>query len=181
MKKLIAIGIAIMLVLSISALSHADILATTKDITVDLSVSGSFGMEIWDNEFVQDMGSVAPGAGATGDIHIYATSNHGRVWTISVASAGLVGPETLPFKLSSYDGGGNPDPLENTASLVTNLVLTGSAQPIYSAGASEFTCVGLIINGIFSMQTYNGTEPESGGVPTQEGDYNGTIQLTMTD
>ena len=172
MQKLIAIAIAMAMVIGMSALSHADIIQTTKDIDVLMDVGSNFGFEIWDTEYSQDLGTVSPGIGNTGDIHIYATSNHASPWTVSASSIGVVGttqvpPDTIPVVVSTFDGGAGL-----TGTVYTDVTLTGAATPIYVAGAGEYPVVGLEVNCIFAVTS---------DVSTLEDTYNGTITMTMTE
>lgn len=172
MKKLIAIGVAVLMVALVSAVAQADVVSTTKDVVAHLPVDSQFGMEIWDTEFDQWMANVLPGGGGTIDIHIYATSNHSVPWFINGASDGLVGevqasPDTLPVVFTTYDGGAGL-----TGTVVTDLTLTGTAAAVYSSGAGEAPCSGLEINGIAAVTTL---------VTTKQDLYTGTITLTMTE
>lgn len=172
MKKLIAISIVVCMALGISAISHADGLSTQKDITVSLPVDSQFGMEIWDAEFTQMLDNVLPGGGDTGDIHIYATSNHSIPWTVNARCAGLVGeyqpvPDTLPVAISTYDGGAGL-----TGTVVADLTLTAADQAIYVSGAGESPCSGLQVNAIFAVNSETSTKQDL---------YSGTLVLTMTE
>ena len=170
MKKLIAIGIAVCVMLFVGTLSHADTITTQKDVVVHLPVDSQFGMEIYDTEFDQMLSDVLPGGGATGDIHIYATSNHSIPWFVNASSDGLTGefeaaPDTLPVVISTYGGA-------LTGTIVTDLTLSGTAVAIYSAGAGEYPCSGLEVGSIFSVTSE---------VTTKQDLYTGTIVLTITE
>ena len=172
MKKLIAISIAVCMALGISTISYADVIATQKDISVALPVDSQFGMEIWDTEFTQMLANVVPGGGDTGDIHIYATSNHSIPWTVSARCAGLVGenqavPDTLPVFMTTYDGGAGL-----TGTIVTDLELTAGDQAIYVSGGGESPCAGLEINAIFAVNSQTDTQQDL---------YSGMLVLTMTE
>jgi len=172
MKKLIAICVVALMVALVGAVSHADTITTSKDVVAHLPVDSQFGMEIWDTQFDQWLANVLPGGGGTGDINIYATSNHSVPWYINAASAGLVGevqavPDTLPVALSTFDGGAGL-----TGTVVTDLTLTAVAAPVYSSGAGEAPCSGLEISAIFAINSL---------VTTKQDLYTGTITLTMTE
>ena len=172
MKKLIALGIAVLMVLGISALSHADVIETSKSVSVLLGVDSQFGFEIWDPEFAQTLPNVLPGVGETGDIHFYVTSNHSVPWYLKAASDGLEGqvqasPDTLPVLFTTFDGGGGA-----IGTYVDNLLLTGTAANVYSSGVGEAPCSGLEVAGIFTVNTL---------LTTKQDLYSGTIQLTMTE
>jgi hypothetical protein len=174
MKKLIAISIVTLLVLG-SGLVYADVIETSKTITADMDVSSNFGMEIWDTQFIQDLGVIAPPGAGIGAITIYATSNHAIPWIINASSDGLVGalpsPDTLDVQISTWDDGiSNPQPLTGTT--VTDVVLTGSAAPIYTAGVGEYPYWGLVINATFAAPVIETTLEDS---------YSGTLVLTMTE
>jgi len=172
MKKLIAIGVVALMVMCVGAVSHADVIATSKDVVAHLPVDSQFGMQIWDTEFDQMLANVLPGGGDTGDIHISASSNHSVPWYINAASAGVTGetqaiPDTLPVVLTTFDGGAGL-----TGTVVTDLTLTAVAAPVYSAGAGEYPCSGLEIGAIFAINSL---------VDTKQDLYTGTITLTMTE
>jgi len=172
MKKLIAISVVALMVAFVGAIANADTIATSKDVVAHLPVDSQFGMEIWDTEFDQYLPNVIPGGGETGNIHIYATSNHSVPWYVNAASDGLVGetqtvPDTLPVVLSTFDGG-----VGLTGTVVTDLTLTGTAQPVYSAGAGEYPCSGLEVDAIIAINTL---------LTTKQDMYTGTIALTMTE
>ena len=176
MKKLIAIGIAVLLVLGVSALSYADTIQTQKDITVTMDVTSVFGMEIWDTEYIQDpisvptLANITPGGAGMGDIHIFASANHEAVWYVNAQSSGLTGAthgDTLAVQISTFDGGAGP-----VGTFVTDQVLSGVAVPIYTAAASEYSIAGLEIAGVYAIPTT---------ATTKEDTYSGTLVLTMTE
>lgn len=172
MKKLIAIAFALLMVFGVSALSYADTIEVQKDIGVHLPVLGVFGLKIWDDEFDQYLSDVLPGEGATGDIHIYVSTNHGKPWAVNASCAGLVGenqtvPETLFPIISTFDGGASL-----TGTTVTNLVITSTAQAIYTSGPGEDSCLDLQIPAIFVVKTET---------TTKEDLYSGTLVITLTD
>ncbi len=172
MKKLITLCVTALLVVGVSAVSFADVIATSKDVVAHLPVDSTFGMEIWDTQFDQWIPNVISGGGGTGSLNIFATSNHTIPWYINASSAGLVGeyeavPDTLPVALSTFDGG-----VGLTGTVVTDLVLTGAEQSVYSAGAGEYPCAGLEIGGVFAVTSLSTTKQDL---------YTGTITLTMTE
>lgn len=178
MKKLIALSAAILLVLGISALSYADDpdpIATEKTISATMVVTGaSFGLQIWPTEYVQNLGTIAAGSGGgVGELHIYASSNSVNPWFVNAESEGLVGqnqadPDTIPVKMSTFESGDSP----LTGDVVDSLVLTSSAQAIYSSGTGEAPISGLPISGIFVADTTLATKDDT---------YEGTVTLTMTE
>jgi hypothetical protein len=175
MKRLVVLAITIILGVGICTLAYADVISTSKTITADMSVTSNFGMEIWDAEFVQDLGAVDPPGAGIGTIHLYGTSNGSVPWIIKASSDGLVGalpsPETLDVQISTWDDGiSNPQPLTGTT--VTDLTLTGSAAAIYTAGAGEYPYWGLVINATFAVPVAE---------TTLEDNYSGTLVLTMTE
>lgn len=170
MKKLIAIGFSVLLVLGLSVLSHADTIQTQKTIAVLLGVDSLFGFEIWDTEYSQTLPNVLPGETALGNLHMYATSNHSIVWHLNASSTGLTGeiqvpPDVLPVQISTYGTG-------LTGTTVTDLVLTGVAQSIYTAGTGEYPVAGLEVDAVFAIPTQSDTQQDL---------YSGTIVLTMTE
>ena len=177
MKKLIVIAIAATMILGISALSHADVVEVQKDIGISLSVTDLFGMEIWEDDYSQVLDDVDPGGAGIGDVHIYATSNHGVQWYIKGQSSGMVGTtQVLPIEVSTFDGiTGGPD--EGTVqapvgTFVQDLQLTNSPTPIYTAAGVEFTVRGLQVGCVFVVPTT---------IDTKTDDYLGTLVLTMTE
>ena len=172
MRKLIAIGIAVLLVAGAGSLAYADSIGTSKTVTAHLPVDSQFGFTIWDTEFDQMLANVLPGGGDTGDLHIAVTTNHDAPFYVKASSAGLVGetqavPDTLPVVITTYDGGAG---LNGTP--VTDLTLTGTAANIYSAGAGDYPASGLEIGCIFAVTSLAATKQDL---------YTGTIVLTMTE
>lgn len=177
MKKLIVIAIAATMILGISALAHADTVATDKDIAISFDVTDLFGMEIWDDEYSQVLDDVDPGGSAMGDVHIYATSNHGIPWYINGQSTGMIGSlQVLPVLVSTFDGiTGGPD--EGTVqapigTFVTDLKLANTPTAIYTAASSEYTVRGLQIGCFLLIPTT---------IDTMTDTYAGTVVLTMTE
>lgn len=173
MKKLIAIGIGVIMGLGISILSYAaDPIETSKDIAVSMSVFGAdFGFQIWDTQYTQDLGTKDAGQDGVGSITFYAHSNHAVPWYIQAASDGLIGknpvPDTLPIIMTTYDVGKGAE-----GTFVTDLPLASAAQNIYSAGAAEYPVSGLEFGSTFVVKTT---------LATQEDVYEGIIELTMTE
>ena len=172
MKKLIAIVFAVLMIFGASALSYADVISIQKDIGIQLPVMGVFGLEIWDDEFTHMLADVLPGEGATGDIHIYVSTNHGLPWSVDARCSGLTGmyqtvPETLPVLITTFDGGAGL-----TGTTVDDLVLTSTAQAIYTSGAGEDSCLGLQIPAIFVVKAET---------TTKEDLYDGTLVITLTE
>jgi len=159
------------MVLGMGALSHAvDPIEISKDIGVSMSVGSQFGFQIWEEEYIRDLGTVAPGIGSTADVHIYATSNNSAPWAISAASTGITGttqvpPDTLPVEITTYGAG-------LTGTVYTDLVLTGAPTSIYDACAGEYPIVGLEIGCIVVVNTSQ---------DTLQDDYAGTLTLTMSE
>ena len=173
MKKMLVIATAVLMVVGICTLSHADLRSTSKDIILHVGVNDAFGFEVWDTELEQYLTAIDPGGVAFADVHIYATSNHSIPWTISGSSAGLVGslqptPETLPVEMNTFDGAS----VGLTGTTVTDLVLTPGAQPIYVSGSGEYPALGLQISALCVIKTTIGTQWDL---------YEGIVQLTMTE
>lgn len=177
MKKLIAIGIAMLIVWGINTLSYAQVdpIETSKTINISLDVNPTFGFQIWTTEYTQALEAVSAGGAALGSVHVYVSSNHTNPWMLNAGSDGLIGqtqitPDTLPIQISTFDGGANPSPLAGT--VVTDLVLTSVAQAIYTAGAGEYPCAGLQVDSVFAVTTTSSTKEDS---------YAGTMIVTLTE
>ena len=163
MKKLIAIGIATVVLLGISLVSYADPMQTTKNASVEVDVDPIFGFTLWDPELIQDLGNIDPGGGAIGNLHMTASSNHDVVWRIQASSNGLSGSgAAIPVVISTV----------GTGTTVTDLTLAGTATDIYTAAASEYPATGVTLDGIFSVTAASDQE---------QGTYTGTIVLTMVE
>jgi hypothetical protein len=180
MRKLIAICITVLVILSISEFSYAqtDPLETSKTISVSVSVSGDqFGFQIWPTEYSQVIGPLAPGEAGFGDVHIYATSNRGNPWTMEASSVGLAGGTTgaiLPVWFATFDGIPVGDPAQHPVGTFADpaIELTGAAQQIYAAAAAEYTVLGLQIAGLVVIKT---------DLATQQDTYDGVMLMTMTE
>lgn len=184
MKKLFTIALGVSLILALGTLAHAqdvDPMEVSKDITVSFDVTDLFGLQVWSDDYVQDLDDVIPGGTALGDIHIYATSNHGVQWYINAESMGVIGTtQVLPVVITTFDGIGEdppPDewggyPQQPTGSFVTDLQLTGAAATIYTAASSEFNVMGLQVGCVFTVPTT---------IETMADSYTGSITLTMTE
>ncbi len=177
MKKLIIVCAAALIVLGVSALSWAaepeiDPMDVRKDIVVSFDVTDLFGLQIWATDYVQTLADVEPGGAAVGDIHIYATSNHGLAWVINGESAGMVGTtQVLPVEINTFDGTdvATQGPV---GTFVEDLQLTSSPAAIYTAAGSEYTVRGLQIGCVYVVPTT---------IETKADTYAGTITLTMTE
>lgn len=172
MKGFVVFVITAILVLGLGAISYADSMSTSKDILLTVSTTGAFGFEVWDTELDQNLGSIVGGSTVFADLHIYATSTHATQWALNASSDGLVGtlpsPDTIPIRMSTYDGAG----VGLTGTIVDNLTLTGTPQPIYTAGAGEYPKLGLELSGLCIVETDPGIQADT---------YEGIVQLTMTE
>lgn len=169
MKKLIALGIAVVMALAVSSIASADLMSTSKNVTIDLGVSGQFGFTMWDTDLAQS-DTINPGDAGLFDLHMAATTNHNNVWRLQAASDGLDGlyeGDTLPVKISTFNGGGGP-----VGTFVDNLVLSATAQNIYTAAASEYNVTGLEIAGLLIVNTVSTTKQDL---------YQGNVILTMVE
>ena len=169
MKKLIAISAAVIMVLGVTTLVHADPISTTKDVALQLTVGGAFGFEVWDTELSQVLDQISVGQAAFADIHIYATSSNAVPWYIEASSDGMIGqsvtPDTLPISMATFGDG-------LTGTTVTDLVLAGTPQHIYDAGMGEYPCAGLQFSALCIIVTDAGTQQDT---------YDGIITLTMAE
>ncbi len=164
MKKLIVAGLVAVMAIFAGSVAHAT-MNTIQNVAVLVGVTEVFGFDIWDAEHTQS-DTVAPGVAGMGDIHITASSNHVVPWKIMASSTGALGANhgaTLPIKMTTLTGAGTK---------VTDLVLTGSAQAIYTAGAGEYPKQGVEVGGMYVVPTT---------LDTAQDLYQGTIVLTMTE
>lgn len=163
MKKLIAISIVTFVLLAASVISYADLVGTSKTVTVDLAVDSLFGFTLWDTQFTQDLGIVQAGVGALGNLNMAASSNHPTEWRIQASSSGLSGPgAVIPVVISTVGAG----------TTVTDLTLSAIAADIYTAALAEYPAVGVAVDGIFSV---------TAATDQEQGSYSGTIVLTMVE
>ena len=138
MKKLIAIGIAVVLMLGISALSYATDPAY-QNIDLALGVNSSFGFYGWiDPDPLPNVDPIDGNKGYTGYTMVV-TTNYGRAWALSAQCAGLAGqyqtsPETLDVDVTSPQ-------------VTSETLLTSTDQPIYTAAPAEYSVQELNIIG----------------------------------
>ncbi len=169
MKKLVVAGLVAMLAVFAGSVAHAA-MSTTQVVDVYVGVTEVFGFDIWDNEHIQGS-TVVPGVAGMGDVHIGATSNHMVPWKIMASSEGALGQNhgvVLPVKFTTISGAG---------AKVTDLVLTGSAQAVYTAAASEYPKTGVSVGAMFVVPTSDGYITPL----TPQDLYIATIILTMTE
>ncbi len=189
MKKLVAISIAVSLVLGISVLAYAadpaiDPIEKTKAISITLTLTDIFGMQIWSEDYDQDITEENAVA------HIYASTNHDKAWSIEATSSGLALLIELPsIAVMAYsmapmmEGPGGPDdpavPIpeagEGTynAQVEGGVQLSGAPTTIYTSAGTEGVVTGCRIDGMFWAN------PED-RIGAASGDYTGTVILTMT-
>lgn len=171
MKKLIVAGLVVMLTVFAGSAAQA-VMETTKTVNIGVNVTGVFGFDIWDTEYAQTQ-EVAPGGAGMGDVHIGASSNHTIPWMITASSVGLIGKvfgEVLPIKMTTFGG-------SLTGTKVKDLVLTGSATAIYTAGTGEYPKGGVAVNSIWVVPISDGYLSPA----TTQDLYEGIIVLTMTE
>ncbi|MDD5680348.1 MAG: hypothetical protein PHI59_03810 [Candidatus Omnitrophica bacterium] len=163
MKKLIVLGIVVMLAIFAGSVAYAD--SDSKDVAVTVNVQSVFGFSVWDGELSQEY-TIMPGENAIGNLHITASSNHSQLWWINASTDGMVGQyngKVLPVEISTLSGAGVK---------VANLVLTSAPQAIYTADATEYPKSGVAIDTLLVVPTT---------LSTPQDVYKGLIALTMTE
>lgn len=172
MKKLIVVGLVAMLAIFAGSVAQAQ-MDTAQNVQVLVGVTAVFGFDIWETEHVQS-DTVVPGVAGMGDVHIGATSNHTIPWKIMASSAGAIGQNhgvVLPIKMTTGIAG------TEAGTKVTDLVLTSSAQAIYTAAASEYPKTGVQVGAMYVVPTSDGYVTPL----TPQDLYVGNIVLTMTE
>jgi len=173
MKKLFAIGIAVVIAVAISAISYADAFSTTKTVDLTVDVASIFGFSVWEDELSQTA-AINPGEAALFDLHMTCVSNRSNIWSLNAASAGMntMPPDvTIPCVISTFKGGEEETPNEPMGTFVTDLELTTTAQTIYTSAPSEAPG-GCVVPGLVAVTT---------DASTPAGIYMGYVQITMTD
>jgi len=184
-KRILAMGIIALMILGNSHLLYAaDPLQTEKTVDVRVHIVPTFGFQIWETQYVQDLypfgldpnDSSREGA-QFGNINMYVTTNYRVPWSIQAACAGVVkGGQTgygqtgygeVPLIITTFSGN-SQKPL--TGTVVENKQLTASSQNIYNSGANETAVQGIELAGIFQVKP---------GVTLSHGTYTGFIKLTM--
>ena len=154
MKKLCAIGIVVVIAIAISTMSYADPFSTNKNIDLTVDVSSIFGFSIWDTQ-VSQTAVINPGEAALFDLTMTCVSNRANIWSLNASSPGMntVPPDvTLPCVASTFATVEPSDPNYPDGTVVTDLELTTTAEPIYTADASEAPG-GCVVNGLIAVNT----------------------------
>jgi len=164
--------IIIGLFLSTSNLACADRMLNETDVTVRCAVEPHFGLEIWEDELIQHLPDAFPGQSAAGQIHIIATSNRAKPWSIWASSSGLSGGhkdnhEILPIKISTYR-----EDLALQGTFFQDVELSEVPATIYACDEAESPCADLVLGCSFLIIT----RPS-----TREDVYSGKIVLTLTE
>ena len=161
-----------LVMLSSSGAIYADRIINEADITIHCSVDSQFGMEIWEDDLIQELPEVTPGEATSGDIMIMASSNRSKPWSIKASCIGLTGSskdnsDVLPVVISTYKG---DDELKGT--FFEDIELSETPRTIYSSGETEISCAGLMVGCMFFVRTK---------ADTREDLYTGKILLTLTE
>jgi len=168
MKKLI-VGFLVCMLLAVTPV-FADDMSVEKTVAITLGVNGVFGFQVWDIDLAQTF-TLDPGEAAIGDIHFYATSNHGNQWMLAASSDGLDGEFNfghLDVSMSTFDGAG----AGLTGTFVTDLVLIATSEIIYTSGVGEGSVSGLEVSGLIVIPIAPATLQDL---------YTGTVLLSMTE
>jgi hypothetical protein len=130
MKKLIAIGIAVAMVLGISALSHAE-QTLYQNIDLALGVNPIFGFYGWiDPDPLPNVDPIDGNKGYTGYTMVVST-NYGRAWTVYAQCSGLAGQfQASPQTLDVY---------VDSPQITPEALLTSTDMPIYVAAPAEYS------------------------------------------
>jgi len=172
MKKLIVLGVMLLLGLCASGLAYA--LSAYDTVAVSMTVDPSFTFAI--GEASVAMGSVIPGGTGGGSATMYCGTNRNIPWTIQVKSGTIVsGANSIPlsgFKFNTYalpDGGGT-----NSAGTFvgTMTAFTAADQLAYTAATAEK--VDLDVRVGLGLQLF-------APLTTIAGTYAATVTATMTE
>ena len=143
MKKLIALGIAIVVVLAMSVTAEA--LSDSKPIGITLNITDVFELEVLDDgdlDTLLELGLLDEGATSGGNLLCTAKTNQGNAWTLQIqgedlTNAGATQSITVDnIKFKTYSGGGSP----GVGTYVTAFTpVTTADQPAYTADVSEYS------------------------------------------
>ncbi|MBL7071627.1 MAG: hypothetical protein ISS26_05610 [Candidatus Omnitrophica bacterium] len=169
--NIIQAAITLILIISCSRV-YGDNVAHDKEVNIRFAVDSQFGMEFWEDELDQQLPHVVPGGNSSGNIHLFASSNHTLPWTVKASSAGLKGEnngsrDVIPVKMSTFISESDLKGI-----FVQNIELNEQPQTIYTSGEGESPCSDLPIGCSFFIETSN---------TTKEGVYSGSIVLTLTE
>ena len=182
MKKLVAISIAVSLVLGISVLAYAadppiDPMERIKAINITLTLTDIFGMQIWSEDYDQDITE------ENAVVHIYASTNHDKAWSIEATSTGLalLGElaeiSVMAYSMAPRDADGiiaEAGKGSYDAQVEGGKPLSSTPTTIYTSAGTEGVVTGCRIDGMFWANPDDRLEAPSG-------DYTGTVILTMYD
>lgn len=210
MKKLIVMGLTALMVLSVSALSHAETAAEAVArskmhiIDVTLEVPEVFGFHMWENLGTQTLRPLSEDIDERfGQIELYVTTNRGHNWSLQAVSPdggcllqGLSEPEVLPLILTTFnipdDPNATPEPNINNAkgTHFRDVELTSLPTDIYIAvpgtpsDAGEMFVDGLKVHGLFLAKENDILLLDGSTVNMlhmPQGTYKGPIVITLVD
>ncbi|MBU4376346.1 MAG: hypothetical protein KKD29_02575 [Candidatus Omnitrophica bacterium] len=168
MKKLIVLGVALLVGLCFSGLAQAETANDTVGVLITVNPSFTFAI----GESVVDMGTVAEGSGGSGSVTMYCGTNHNLPWTVQVKSGTIAsGANLIPlsnFKFYTFVIAG-----EGAGTCVgTATALTLIDQLAYTAALSEYSDTDVRVNMGFVLDV-----PWS----TPSGTYAATVTATMVE
>ena len=172
MKKLIVLGV--MLLLGLFASGSAYAISASDTVGVSITVDPSFTFAIGEASIA--MGNVAPGVAGGGTATMYCGTNRNLPWTIQVKSSTVIsGTNSIPlsgFKFNTYalpDGGA----VNSAGTFVgTKTVFTAADQLAYTCSALEKTDTDVRVGLGLEL-----TPPFT----TVAGTYAATVTATMTE
>ena len=175
MKKLIAIGIAVAMLLGMSVTAYA--LSDIKPIAITLGVNSIFSLIVTDDldaDTTLALGSVDEGTTPGGNLLITCGTNQGKAWTVLVKGENLdnaLATESITVDNITYtpwSGGGDP----GVGTLGTAGPVTLVDQLVYTAALTEKSDSWVTVMCGVSVFVPYGTVSDS---------YGGDLTFTMTE
>ena len=179
MKRLIVIGLTILMIVGINVLSRADGLSNTKTVTVTVHVEEVFGMKIWDSEYNKTIypvklltGTETETEKGMGDIHCIVFANKGITWEIQAASEGCShsSGDIAPLMMTSLYLEDAKHPVGGAT--YKDVELTSTPQAVYTCGEYETNVLGLEVPLLYGVTSDKLNYLMSG-------DYTGTVTVSL--
>ena len=174
MKKLIAIGIAVLFVLGVSVSAYA--LSANENVGVTLNVNAMFSMIVVDDEGDQliELGLLNEGDTSGSNLTMYCSTNQGNPWSLQVKGEDLTNTgATLSIPVSSitfstFAAGDEA----GVGAVVGATPMTTADQLAYTADATEYSDTDVRVSMAVSVLVPYGTTEDY---------YGGDLTITMTE
>jgi len=169
MKRLMVLGLMLLVGLCAIGLAHAESASDTVGVLITVDPSFTFAI----GESVVDMGTVAEGAAGSGSITMYCGTNHNLPWTVQVKSSTIVaGANQIPLSNFKFYTFGAGDQAGEGTFVDTATALTQIDQLAYTANVNEKSDTDVRVAMGFVLDVPYGTP---------SGTYASTVTATMTE